>query len=104
MALSFHLPLVFAWRWTPRLEARVLALICVFWIVEDGAWFVLNPAYGWAKLTPEHVPWHVSWFLGLPTDYWTFTAAGVLLYAWSFTRVRASRACPPGAAGTESAS
>ena len=85
MALTFHLPIVFSWRWTPKLEARVLGTLCVFWIVEDALWFVLNPAYGWSKLTPEHVPWHLHWFLGIvPTDYVTFTAVGAALLAWSY--------------------
>jgi hypothetical protein len=84
MALAFHLPLMWSFRWSLRLEARALACISVFWIVEDALWFVLNPAYGWSRLTPEHVPWHVSWFLGLPTDYWTFTGAALVLYTWSF--------------------
>lgn len=86
MALAFHLPLVMFWRWTPKLEARVVGSLCFFWIVEDALWFVLNPAFGWARLTPEHVPWHVNWFLGVvPTDYVTFTLVGLALIAWSFT-------------------
>jgi hypothetical protein len=84
MALFFHFPMIWANVWTLKHEARTLACICVFWIAEDALWFVLNPAYGWSKLDPAHVPWHVHWFLGLPTDYWTFTLAGLLLYAWSY--------------------
>lgn len=84
MALMFHFPLVWGGVWSPKLEARALACISVFWIVEDGLWFVLNPAYGWSRLDPEHVKWHVHWFLGLPTDYWTFTTAALALYAWSY--------------------
>jgi hypothetical protein len=84
MAMAFHFPMVWSFRWSVRLEARALACISVFWIIEDGLWFVLNPAYGWSRLTPEHIPWHVNWFLGLPTDYWTFTGAALVLYTWSF--------------------
>lgn len=84
MALVFHYPLVWSHQWTPRLEARALACVSLFWIVEDAGWFVLNPAYGWSKLDPAHVPWHVHWFLGLPTDYWTFTAVGVAVFVWSY--------------------
>jgi hypothetical protein len=85
MFLMLHTPLAFLGRWTPRLEARVLATICWFWILEDALWFVLNPAFGWSKLDPAHAVWHKQWFLGVPTDYWTFTLAGAALYAWSWT-------------------
>jgi hypothetical protein len=84
MALFFHFPMVWQFTWSLRLEARALAATCLFWIVEDAAWFILNPAYGWSKLVPAHVPWHLHWFLGLPTDYWTFTGAGLALFAASF--------------------
>ena len=86
MALALHLPLVWSFTWSPRLEARALGCICLFWEVEDAAWFVLNPAYGWAKLDPQHVPWHIHWFGGVPTDYWTFTLVGLALYFGSFVR------------------
>ncbi len=92
MAIFFHLPLVWSWEWSPRLEARTLGCIAIFWIVEDAAWFVLNPAFGWSKLDPVHVPWHIHWFLGLPTDYWTFTAAGLALFVGSFAWGRSPRA------------
>lgn len=82
--LAFHLPLAWTAKWTPRLEARVVACVMLFWIVEDFLWFILNPAFGWAMLTPAHVPWHIHWFLGFPTDYWTFTFAGTAMYAWSW--------------------
>jgi hypothetical protein len=86
MALFFHFPMVWAWEWSPRLQLRALGCIALFWIVEDAAWFVLNPAFGWSRLTPAHVPWHEHWFAGLPTDYWTFTAAGLALFVGSFVR------------------
>ncbi len=92
MALFFHFPMVWAGRWSIKLEARAIACTSVFWIVEDALWFVLNPAYGWAKLDPEHVPWHVHWFLGLPTDYFTFTGVALALFVWSFWPARAMRA------------
>jgi hypothetical protein len=84
MALMFHLPLVAFGRWSPRLQLRTLACISQFWIVEDALWFILNPAYGWTKLTPEHVPWHIHWVLGVPTDYVSFGLIGFLVYAGSW--------------------
>jgi len=88
--LFLHLPMVFLARWSWRLEARALGCAAWFWITEDALWFVLNPSFGWSALysgNPQ-VWWHKHWFLGLPTDYWTFTAVGVTLLWWSFTTPR----------------
>jgi hypothetical protein len=85
MALAFHLPMASAGQWTPRLQARALGGLMVFWILEDLLWFLLNPAFGWAKLVPAHVWWHKHWLLGLPTDYTTFSVVGLSLIAWSYT-------------------
>jgi hypothetical protein len=84
--LFCHLPMAFMGRWSWRLEARSLACAALFWISEDALWFVLNPAFGWSSLYPGNpqVWWHHHWFLGLPTDYWTFTAVGLGLMGWSF--------------------
>jgi hypothetical protein len=84
MFLMFHVPFAWTSKWTVRLEARAIACVSGFWIVEDFLWFILNPAYGWAKLTPAQVPWHIHWFMGFPTDYWTFTIVGTAIYAWSW--------------------
>lgn len=88
MALAFHLPLVWEGQWSVRKHLRVLTCVSMFWIVEDALWFILNPAFGWAKLTPEHVPWHVHWLFGLPTDYWTFGGVATIGYAltWAWRR------------------
>ncbi len=84
MALMFHLPLVAFGRWSPKLQLRTLACVSQFWIVEDALWFILNPAYGWSKLDPAHVPWHIHWILGVPTDYVTFGLVGFIAYAVSW--------------------
>ncbi|WP_448950529.1 hypothetical protein [Labrys neptuniae] len=84
MAIFFHFPLVFAWTWSWRLEARVIACIMMFWLSEDFLWFVLNPAFGLARFSPEFVPWHIHWFWLAPVDYWTMSTAGILLMIWSY--------------------
>ncbi len=84
MALAFHLPLAVVGRWSVRLQARILGCLALFWISEDLLWFIMNPAFGWSQLDPAHVPWHRSWFAGLPTDYWTFSLVGGGLFALSF--------------------
>lgn len=84
----FHAGFLISGRWTLRLEARALAAILLFWIIEDALWFVFNPAYGWEKLTPGAVPWHKHWILGLPTDYWTFSTVAAIILGWSYTAER----------------
>ena len=91
MALVFHFPLLIVWRFTLKLEARILASLMIFWIVEDFLWFLLNPAYGLGRLLSRQVPWHRHWLLGLPTDYWSFTLVAAGLYWYSFRRGRADR-------------
>ena len=88
MALFFHFPLVFFQRWSVKLQAKVLACIMLFWIVEDFAWFIMNPAYGWAQFDPVHIPWHVNWIWFAPTDYWTFLTASGLLFWFSASSPR----------------
>jgi hypothetical protein len=83
MALVFHLPVFFVRRWHWRLEIRVLGGLMLFWIIEDFLWFVLNPAYGIGKFSPALIPWHKHWWLGIPSDYLTFSLAGMILIALS---------------------
>ena len=85
MFCIFHLPLAVAGRFSWRLEARLIGGLMLFWIIEDFLWFVMNPAFGLAKLTPRQVPWHPHWLLGLPADYLVFTLAAAVLW-WSAYR------------------
>ncbi len=84
MAAVFHLPLFLTLRWSWRLEARVLGSLSLFWIAEDFLWFVMNPAYGFARLTPAQVPWHPHWLLGVPVDYLVFPFVAIGLLGWSY--------------------
>lgn len=94
MALAFHLPLAVGQRFSWKLEARCMGSLMVFWILEDFLWFLLNPAFGAARLRPETVPWHIHWMLGFPADYYTFLAAGGLLLWLSFRRGSTSGTAP----------
>jgi hypothetical protein len=84
IGVFFHFPLFFMGAWSPQLEARVMASVMVFWIVEDFLWFVINPAFGWRRFKQEHVSWHKRWALGAPIDYWIFGAISVLLFWYAF--------------------
>jgi hypothetical protein len=95
--LFFHFPMLSFACWSARLEARALGCTMIFWIIEDGLWFILNPAFGWHGLRPGAVGeagcawWHLHWFLGLPSDYWMFSLIGAGLLWWSFRPAPAPR-------------
>jgi hypothetical protein len=88
VALFFHLPLFFMGQWSWRLEARVLACILLFWLIEDFVWFVCNPAYGLANFDAAHIPWHKHWLLFAPTDYWVALLLAALLLWFSYRTQR----------------
>ena len=84
IALVFHLPIFLHGCWSWRVEARIVASIMLFWVIEDALWFVLNPAFGWGKFSAGSIPWHKHWWMGLPVDYWISTVVGIVLFAWSY--------------------
>ncbi len=86
MFLAFHLGPFIELTWSLRTEARIIASLMLFWIVEDFLWFVLNPAYGIGNFSPDNIPWPKQWFLHLPVDYWTFTIAAALLMWLSYVK------------------
>ena len=83
VALFFHFPLILFGRWHWRIEARLLACILLFWICEDFLWFVLNPAYGFARFDAANVPWHIHWWGPAPADYWVFLLIAAILFVLS---------------------
>ena len=84
MVLVFHYPAFFFQTWSWRLEARALASIMQFWVTEDFLWFVLNPAFGLERFSPQNIPWQKHWWWVAPTDYWTFSAVAIFLFWCSF--------------------
>ena len=89
MCCVFHLPIALTGHCSWRREARILGSLMLFWLVEDFLWFVMNPAFGFAKLTPQHVPWHPHWLLGVPVDYLVFTLLSAALLVAAYRRPRA---------------
>jgi len=79
MALVFFSPLAFNGRARWRDAALALAGLMTFWMVEDFLWFVVNPAWGYARFTPELVTWHKHWLLGVPVDYWVGLGGAALI-------------------------
>jgi len=85
VALFFHFPPVVFGRCSWRIEARLLACILLFWVCEDFLWFVLNPAFGFARFDAANVPWHIHWWGPAPADYWVFLLLAAILFALSCT-------------------
>ncbi|RJX31298.1 MAG: hypothetical protein C4516_07135 [Oxalobacter sp.] len=83
ITIFFHYPLFFAAQWSLQLEARVIATIMLFWLLEDFLWFVLNPAFGWQRFRQEFVSWHKHWVCGAPIEYWIFSVICTLLFWYS---------------------
>ena len=88
IALFFHLPLFFVPQWSWKLEARVIACVMMFWTIEDFLWFILNPAYGWEKFSPAHIPWHKHWLGFAPTDYWVSLLIASFLLWYSYKKIK----------------
>lgn len=88
IALFFHFPIALTGRWNLKMEARLLACIMYFWIVEDFLWFVLNPAFGIAHFNQFDVPWHKRWLWFAPLDYWIYTCLAIALFWFSMTGFR----------------
>ncbi|RYZ13345.1 MAG: hypothetical protein EOO24_00295 [Comamonadaceae bacterium] len=92
MAVAFFMPLAFKGRATCSDAGLALAGLIVFWIAEDALWFVLNPAWGWARFDPAIATWHKHWLMGLPIDYFIglAVAAAILLRRHGVGRRRGS--------------
>lgn len=81
IAIVAHLPFTFGLPWTWRGELKAISFILIFWVVEDFAWFLLNPHYGLARFRPQFITWHQkAWWWIAPRDYWIATCVGVALY------------------------
>jgi hypothetical protein len=90
IALAFHLPVFLRGRWSWPIEARIIGMIMLFWVIEDALWFILNPTFGWDKFSPAHASWHKHWWNGMPVDYWISTVIGTVLFVGSY-RIKAKR-------------
>jgi hypothetical protein len=76
--LIFHSPLIlFAFSWTT--EALIQGYFIWYFIIEDAAWFILNPYYTLTRFRKHHIQWHKRWFLGLPLSYWVGGVIGTIL-------------------------
>jgi hypothetical protein len=71
--------------WSAPGEARVVAFLILFWVLEDFLWFLLNPQFGLRGFRRERVAWHAhAWWWIMPREYWIFLPLALALYVWSW--------------------
>lgn len=79
---AFHLPFALGLQWSAATELRLLATYGAWIVVWDLLWFVLNPAWGWARFRRGAIWWMAGpWAAGLPVEYWKALAASFALAA-----------------------
>lgn len=81
--LLFVLPhfAFFFTKWSFKKELFVLSFYALFTTFEGIFWFLVNPAYGLAKFTPNGATWyrHEAWFI-IPLEYYPRFIFGGILY------------------------
>lgn len=78
--LLIHLPLMYLGFSLER-EAELLSLFCLLAVFWDFLWFVCNPHFGLSRFRPGQVWWFRSWYLGLPSPYYSGVALSLFIYA-----------------------
>lgn len=76
--LFVHLPLMYGFSWEK--EAELLSLFCLLSVFWDFLWFICNPHFGLARFRPGRVWWFKSWFLGLPSPYFSGVILSLAVY------------------------
>lgn len=79
LLLFMHLPLILEKRFSLELEVLILTQYLIFIIYWDYLWFILNPQFRLKNFKMGGVPWHQSWFMGLPTEYWLALLGAIFL-------------------------
>lgn len=85
--IIFHFPLFVDPGFDWYIEARIIAGLILFWIIEDFLWFVINPAYGLRKFSSKYISWHKRWWFGLPFEYLLYGIPALLLFYISYSFV-----------------
>ncbi len=88
LILFFHLPLVLNNKFNLDLEIIILTQYALFIAYWDFMWFVLNPKFRLKNFKKGGVPWHQTWFIGLPIEYWLATFIFIFLpiitFGWPY--------------------
>jgi hypothetical protein len=71
LLLFFHVPFIYGAEWNAPHELQQIAFFILFWLMEDFAWFILNPNYGIGQFRQDRVWWFAKsrWIGRLPLDY-----------------------------------
>lgn len=77
--LFIHLPMMYL-GFTVEREAELLSLFCLLAVFWDFLWFVCNPHFGLSRFRAGEVWWFKTWFLGLPTSYYSGLLFSILIY------------------------
>lgn len=75
-----HYPYFAGKTWNFFFELTTLSFLFLIAVTWDFLWFVVNPKYDFGSFLGQHVLWHKTWFLHLPTDYWFALMISALLY------------------------
>lgn len=76
--LIFHGAFIFI-PFTIKSECILQGCFMWYFVIEDIAWFILNPYYTLARFKKHHIQWHKRWFMGLPYSYWFGGILGTIL-------------------------
>jgi hypothetical protein len=79
LLLVIHLPLMYTGFSLER-EAELISLFFLLVVFWDFLWFVCNPHFGLSRFGPGQVWWFRSWFLGLPTPYYSGLGVSLVVY------------------------
>ena len=79
LLLFMHLPLILESRFSWELEMLIITQYLFFLAYWDYLWFVLNPHFRLKNFKKGGVPWHTSWILKLPTEYWIAIIVAIFL-------------------------
>jgi len=86
LLLFFHLPMVLDLNFSWQKELLILTQYLYFVVYWDFLWFVLNPNFRLKDFKKGGVPWHSTWFLKAPTEYWILAVMAVIvpgiIYGW----------------------
>ncbi len=77
--LAFHAPCFFQ-HWSFGQELQLQAIFIWYFILEDVAWFIVNPHYTIKKFKKHQIEWHKRWIGPLPLSYWVSLLIGLLLF------------------------
>jgi len=78
-----HLAYLFV-PFDPRVELQLFSFFFFVWVTEDYMWFLLNPAFGYAKFKKENIWWHERhWWKFAPRDYFIFIPIATMFYILS---------------------